>query len=131
MTYLICHTYDRQYITGDAPYGIKVDHKLDELEKAREMLEKCMKEIDKCGEIDFEAPYENRVCIAKVTGNEIDTDKFVKTFNEKYPNIPAMKNIVDVHKKLLHVELIEPDYDEFWEHYLQIYSNIVIVDQKK
>lgn len=108
MYYALIQSYDRNYIVGNAPYGI-VELETYDIDKNYELLLNEFKEIrnDIRNTDDFETPYEYRLALAKI--QIIDGIKTVEKIINKDSEMDEMLD----------------EKNDFWDETLKKYNNII------
>ena len=118
MPYNIVTCYDRNYITGNAPYGIFLvdDIEYYNFDDATKKFTKLLNEREESKYIEFGWHLEYRLAI-------VETNSYVS-----FKNVTLGKNIIKSNEpsKIITKLLIIDYKDDFWKNQLIIYNNIVI-----
>ena len=136
MPYNIISSYNRKYITGNAPYGIFIEY--DDYKTLDDVKKKFIEVLNvRKGDNDFEFGWEleYRLAIVETSPDQLLSNIKSEQFDIKisHPGTER-KGLLDDYINLLNIinsrkilYLLESDYkDDYWNNQLKIYNNIAI-----
>ena len=130
MLYNIVTCYNRDYITGNAPYGIFLvdDIEYANLDDAKNKFIELLREREESNYIEFGWNLEYRFAIVETNNNISFKNKVLdKNIIKRKEEVSLYNEYIILKPSKIITKLLETDYkDEFWNNQLIIYNNIII-----